>query len=99
MTSKQFYAYRGEKFAYDLAYLKERKPKANCMLVKELVDGSTSFPPDVNILSVDTIYYPGVMDAIKTHLALYPAAKAMLIFNAYDSKEGSFPLYYDNGTY
>jgi len=72
MTSKAFYAYRGEKFAYDLAYLKERKPKSNCMLTRELVNGDTQFPPGVDLLSVDTIYYPGVMEAIKSHLKAYP---------------------------
>lgn len=85
MTSKSFYAYRGGKFAYDLAYLKERVPKANCMLTKELVDGDTLFPAGVDLLSVDTIYYPGVMESIKAHLKAYPQAKAMLVFNAYDN--------------
>lgn len=65
MTNRPFIAYRGRFAPYDFIYLKKYRPNQNVTLVEELVDEHTEFDMPYPILSVDTIYYPGVLECIK----------------------------------
>lgn len=72
---------------------------ATCTLIQELVSENTDFDKDHDLLSIDTYYYPGVPEAIKKHLKKYPSRKALVIFNAYISKPGSYLLDNDEGEF
>jgi hypothetical protein len=54
---------------------------------------------DTDILSVDTIYYPGVLEAIKENLREGNSNSAHLIFNAYTNKNGRYPLDFGEGCF
>lgn len=60
---------------------------------------NTDFDGDHDLLSVDTFYYPGVPESIKKHLKKYPHRKALVIFNAYTSKSGSYLLDNNEGEF
>jgi hypothetical protein len=54
---------------------------------------------DTDILSVDTIYYPGVLDFIKKALMTDPRRTAHVIFNAYTDKPGTYQLAHNEGSF
>lgn len=69
-------------------------------LRQELVDEQTEFPEGTtDLLSVDTIYYPGVKEAIVKFLKAHPDAKAQIIFNAYTRRPGTYNLSYGEGNF
>jgi len=65
-------------------------------LIQELVDVNT---PDHGrpLLSVDTIYYPGVKEYL--YKCIKRGATAHVIFNAYTEVNGDYDLIYDEGNF
>lgn len=64
MYNYSFLAYRGVMTGYDSTYLRDHKPRDNTRLIKELVNETTLMPSGSTIISIDTIYYPGVYECI-----------------------------------
>jgi hypothetical protein len=63
----------------------------------DLVD--TYLTQDKNLLIVDAIYYPGVREGMTRFLKENPRSKALLVFNVYTDKIGTFSLYDGEGTF
>jgi hypothetical protein len=71
-----------------------------------LVDGDTVVPIRkedkdnfTDILSIDTIYYPGILEFIKKSLVSNNNRKAYVVFNAYTTRVGVYSLKYDEGSF
>jgi hypothetical protein len=57
-----------------------------------VLDGSTN-PLDMPVLSVDSLYYPGVLSYMESVLTQYKDQFAMVVMNAYPSKDGNYSCY------
>lgn len=71
-----------------------------------MVDGDTVVPIRkedkdnfTDILSIDTIYYPGILEFIKKSLVSNNNRKAYVVFNAYTTRVGVYSLKYDEGSF
>lgn len=67
-------------------------------LSRSLVDGKTQ-PLNIDITSIDSIYYPGVFDYIRKVLKRYKKRRAALVYQVYDRRPGTYQYYENNGTF
>jgi len=101
MTKIPFIAYRSAYAPYDEVYNKKYHEKydKDVTIIDELVDSSTDLLVTGDILSVDTIYYEGVLQCILKHLTNYPESTAHVVFNAYTRKPGQYMMDFDEATF
>jgi len=73
-----------------------RRPDSHVNLVTEPVSIESELH-DNDILSIDSIYYPGVFDYIKKQLSHNNTRKVLVIMNAYTNIPGTYYLYFKEG--
>lgn len=64
MTKLPFKAYRPIIIEGDDKYLRDHKPYSNVILITEKVDEHTDCSDSGDLVSIDSIYYQGVMEYI-----------------------------------
>lgn len=82
MTNKDFVAYRTRLFNYDAAYLREHRQFAPWVTLRQRPVNAEEDCENRQFLSVDSIYYPGVMDFIAKSVQ---RVNGYVVMNVYDT--------------
>lgn len=94
------YSYRPELILADKAYIQTNPPEKfpNVVVLPEAWSTTTKFPVN-NLLSVDSIYYPGVYEAIHAQLTRNEDSIVYVVMNVYELELGVHNLYDGEGSY